>query len=57
MRFACTIISSHRGISNRTNILRWIPALCSGPVKGIATQEPVYGLPALWIHESDKESC
>ncbi|MHC5213698.1 MAG: flagellar biosynthesis protein FlhA [Planctomycetota bacterium] len=27
------------------------------PVKGIATQEPVYGLPALWIHESDKEAA
>ena len=27
------------------------------PVKGIATQEPVYGLPALWIHESDKETA
>ncbi|MHC5157544.1 MAG: flagellar biosynthesis protein FlhA [Planctomycetota bacterium] len=27
------------------------------PVKGIATKEPVYGLPALWIHESDKETA
>ena len=27
------------------------------PVKGIATQEPVYGLPALWIHEFDKEAA
>ncbi|MHC5146368.1 MAG: flagellar biosynthesis protein FlhA [Planctomycetota bacterium] len=27
------------------------------PVKGIATQEPVYGLPALWINESDKETA
>ncbi len=27
------------------------------PVKGIATKEPVYGLPALWIQESDKETA
>ena len=27
------------------------------PVKGIATKEPVYGLSALWINESDKETA
>jgi len=27
------------------------------PVKGIETKEPVYGLPALWIHEADKEAA
>ena len=29
----------------------------SKPVQGLATQEPVYGLPALWIAESDKEAA
>ncbi len=27
------------------------------PVKGTPTQEPVYGLPALWISEADKEAA
>lgn len=27
------------------------------PIKGIATKEPVYGLPALWISENDKEKA
>ncbi|HEG43825.1 MAG TPA: flagellar biosynthesis protein FlhA [Phycisphaerales bacterium] len=29
----------------------------SKPVQGLATQEPVYGLPALWIAEADKEAA
>lgn len=31
------------------------PGTVQRPVKGIQTQEPVYGLPALWIQQSDKE--
>jgi flagellar biosynthesis protein FlhA len=29
----------------------------SKPVEGMPTQEPVYGLPALWITEADKEAA
>ncbi len=33
------------------------PGTVQRPVKGIATKEPVYGLPALWINEADKETA
>jgi len=33
------------------------PGTVQRPVKGIAAKEPVYGLPALWIHENDKETA
>lgn len=33
------------------------PGMVQRPIKGIATKEPVYGLPALWINESDKENA
>ena len=33
------------------------PGTVQTPVKGIATTEPVYGLPALWIQKNDKEKA
>jgi len=33
------------------------PGTVTKPVKGIATKEPVYGLPALWIAASEKEAA
>ncbi len=33
------------------------PGTVQRPVKGISTKEPVYGLPALWINEADKEKA
>ena len=33
------------------------PGTVQRPVKGIATKEPVYGLPALWISESERENA
>jgi flagellar biosynthesis protein FlhA len=33
------------------------PGSADGPVDGIATREPTYGLPALWIRENAKESA
>jgi flagellar biosynthesis protein FlhA len=33
------------------------PGTVQRPIKGITTKEPVYGLPALWINESDKENA
>ena len=33
------------------------PGTVQRPVRGTATKEPVYGLPALWIREADKEAA
>lgn len=33
------------------------PGTVQRPMKGVATKEPVYGLPALWINEHDKETA
>jgi flagellar biosynthesis protein FlhA len=33
------------------------PGTVQRPIKGISAKEPVYGLPALWIQESDKENA
>ena len=33
------------------------PGTVQRPVKGLATREPVYGLPALWISESERENA
>ncbi len=33
------------------------PGTVQRPIKGIQTKEPVYGLPALWISEADRENA
>jgi len=33
------------------------PGNADGPIDGIATQEPTYGLPAIWIRDSSKENA
>ena len=45
------------GTIEPTRFLAMDPGTVQRPVKGIATKEPVYGLPALWINESDKEAA
>jgi len=44
-----------RGELKIGNILALNPGAAAGKLKGIATREPTYGLPALWIPEAERD--
>ncbi len=44
-----------RGELKMSHYLAMNPGTASGEVKGIPTKEPTFGLPALWITESEKD--
>ncbi|MBM3328029.1 MAG: flagellar biosynthesis protein FlhA [Calditrichaeota bacterium] len=46
-----------RGELRVGNLLALNPGGAAGKVKGIATREPTFGLPALWIAEAERESA
>ncbi len=46
-----------RGELRVGNFLALNPGTATGEVKGLATREPTYGLPALWISAKDREKA
>ncbi len=46
-----------RGELRVGNFLALNPGTATGEVKGLATREPTYGLPALWISANDREKA
>jgi len=46
-----------RGELRLNNFLALNPGSATGKIKGIATREPTYGLPALWIADGDRDNA